>query len=142
MCCVVVCDLGTSRIGAPYIYDISNLRVKLLVHHVNGRPWKVKALLLSDVDNGDGCRLCEAGTDLLYIALVLRLLNVFLHVRCYFHQNFILFAAILNSSRANIYSKVSDLSKLFWNFVLETYIHCVFVLSVFYILFLVYLTTI
>jgi hypothetical protein len=25
---VVVCDLETSRIGAPYIYDISNLRVK------------------------------------------------------------------------------------------------------------------
>jgi hypothetical protein len=25
----VVCDLETSRIGAPYIYDISNLRVKL-----------------------------------------------------------------------------------------------------------------
>jgi hypothetical protein len=28
--CVVVCDLETSRIGAPYIYDISNLRVKLV----------------------------------------------------------------------------------------------------------------
>jgi len=28
MCCVVVCDLETSRLGAPYIYDISNLRVK------------------------------------------------------------------------------------------------------------------
>jgi hypothetical protein len=28
MCCVVVCDLETSRIGAPYIYDFSNLRVK------------------------------------------------------------------------------------------------------------------
>ena len=27
LCCVVVCDLGTSRIGAPYIYDISRLRV-------------------------------------------------------------------------------------------------------------------
>jgi len=27
--CVVVYDLETSRIGAPYIYDISNLRVKL-----------------------------------------------------------------------------------------------------------------
>jgi len=27
--CVVVCDLETSRIGAPYIYDISNLRVNL-----------------------------------------------------------------------------------------------------------------
>jgi len=26
--CVVVYDLETSRIGAPYIYDISNLRVK------------------------------------------------------------------------------------------------------------------
>jgi hypothetical protein len=28
LCCVIVCDLQTSRIGAPYIYDISNLRVK------------------------------------------------------------------------------------------------------------------
>jgi hypothetical protein len=28
LCCVVVCDLETSRMGAPYIYDISNLRVK------------------------------------------------------------------------------------------------------------------
>ena len=27
-CCVVVCDLETSRTGAPYIYDISRLRVK------------------------------------------------------------------------------------------------------------------
>jgi hypothetical protein len=25
--CVVVCDLETSRINAPYIHDISNLRV-------------------------------------------------------------------------------------------------------------------
>jgi len=25
--CVVVCDLETSRMGAPYIYDISTLRV-------------------------------------------------------------------------------------------------------------------
>ena len=30
LCCVVVCDLETSRIGVPYIYDISNLRVKCL----------------------------------------------------------------------------------------------------------------
>jgi len=29
LCCVVVCDLETSRMGAPYIYDISHLRVKL-----------------------------------------------------------------------------------------------------------------
>jgi len=25
--CVVACDLETSRIGAPYIYDISSLKV-------------------------------------------------------------------------------------------------------------------
>jgi hypothetical protein len=25
--CVVVCDLETSRMGAPYIYDISRLKV-------------------------------------------------------------------------------------------------------------------
>jgi len=35
LCCVVVCDLETSRMGAPYIYiyiyiyDISRLRVKI-----------------------------------------------------------------------------------------------------------------
>ena len=28
LCCVVVCDLETSRMSAPYIYDISHLRVK------------------------------------------------------------------------------------------------------------------
>jgi hypothetical protein len=27
LCCVVVCDLETSRMGAPYINDISSLRV-------------------------------------------------------------------------------------------------------------------
>ena len=31
-CCGVMCDLETSRIGAPYIYDISNLRVNDLSH--------------------------------------------------------------------------------------------------------------
>jgi len=38
LCCVVVCDLESSRIGAPYIYiyiyiyiyDISNLRVNIV----------------------------------------------------------------------------------------------------------------
>jgi len=30
--CVVVCDLETSRMGAPYIYDISRLRVKHAAH--------------------------------------------------------------------------------------------------------------
>ena len=30
LCRVVVCDLETSRMGAPYIYDISRLRVKMI----------------------------------------------------------------------------------------------------------------
>ena len=30
LCCVVVCDLETSGIGAPYIHDISSLRVNTL----------------------------------------------------------------------------------------------------------------
>jgi hypothetical protein len=29
LCCVVVCDLETSRVGPPYIYDISHLRVNM-----------------------------------------------------------------------------------------------------------------
>src|SRR5215475_1909127 len=28
LCCAVVCDLETSRMGAPYVYDVSRLRVK------------------------------------------------------------------------------------------------------------------
>jgi len=28
LCCVVVCDLETSRMGAPYIYDVIRLRFK------------------------------------------------------------------------------------------------------------------
>jgi len=32
LCCVVVCDLETSRIGAPYIYNVSHLRVNHSLH--------------------------------------------------------------------------------------------------------------
>ena len=32
LCCVIVCDLETSRIGAPYMYDISSLRVNQLFY--------------------------------------------------------------------------------------------------------------
>jgi len=30
LCCVVVCDLETSRMGAPYICDINHLRINNL----------------------------------------------------------------------------------------------------------------
>ena len=39
LCCVIVCDLETSRMGAPYIYDISHLRVKC---YVRGNQARVK----------------------------------------------------------------------------------------------------
>jgi len=34
LCCVVVCDLEISRMVAPYIYDISHLRVKDISNNV------------------------------------------------------------------------------------------------------------
>ena len=41
--CVVVCDLETSRIGAPYIYDISSLRVNdLTLILLTWRKWTPK----------------------------------------------------------------------------------------------------
>jgi hypothetical protein len=51
-----VCDLETSRIGAPYIYDISNLRVKvaeniiiteLLANIFSARPLHNKLKILN-----------------------------------------------------------------------------------------------
>jgi hypothetical protein len=35
LCCVVVCDLETSRIDVPHIYDISSLRVNILILSVD-----------------------------------------------------------------------------------------------------------
>jgi len=54
LCCVVVCDLETSRMGAPYIYDISRLRVNNaeqgIPHLICGESLKsrtVKALFVN-----------------------------------------------------------------------------------------------
>ena len=49
LCCVVVCDLETSRIGAPYIYDISNLRVNLLGNKIKISAWPSHLVLSSDM---------------------------------------------------------------------------------------------
>jgi len=42
LCCVVVCDLETSRMGAPYIYDISRLRVKICLAKATVAPLMVE----------------------------------------------------------------------------------------------------
>ena len=46
--CCVVCDLETSRMGAPYIYNISRLRVKIAhVNNNNKNKWLTKGLTAS-----------------------------------------------------------------------------------------------
>jgi len=56
LCCVVVCDLETSRMGAPYIYDISRLRVKGIMsfpcicpmaRHIHGTMYRVASICLA-----------------------------------------------------------------------------------------------
>jgi hypothetical protein len=47
MCCVVVCDLETSGIGSPYIYDICHLRVKGQVINL----WSCCILLVDSVES-------------------------------------------------------------------------------------------
>jgi len=55
--CVVVCDLETSRMGAPYIYDISHLRVKqlsiciisLIAHHNSLFGVSISLLLITEM---------------------------------------------------------------------------------------------
>jgi len=61
LCCVVVCGLETSRMGAPYIYDISRLRVKLYLNvstmHSNCAPREnkmVKAVFVCNNKHGCG----------------------------------------------------------------------------------------
>ena len=44
LCCVVVCDLETSRMGVPYIYDISSLKVNNLTFIL--LTWKNGELLI------------------------------------------------------------------------------------------------
>ena len=45
LCCVLVCDLETSRMGAPYIYDISRLRVNTNPVYILHVKVKVKVTL-------------------------------------------------------------------------------------------------
>jgi hypothetical protein len=55
LCCVVVCDLETSRIGAPYIYDISHLRVNIQCGQ-NAKIFNVKA---SGTQSYQGALVCS-----------------------------------------------------------------------------------
>jgi hypothetical protein len=44
--CIVMCDVETSRIGAPYIYDISSLRVKECTEASDGQGQEISVLCL------------------------------------------------------------------------------------------------
>jgi len=64
LCRVVVCDLETSRMGAPYIYDISRLRVKreYKVSIRNISPSAFKGLI-----NHTGSRMLQTTLHNIYI---------------------------------------------------------------------------
>jgi len=59
--CVVVCNLETSRICAPYIYDFSSLRVKWIWSLITWRRFAWRTKLLTVMHKFDGCvkHLCE-----------------------------------------------------------------------------------
>jgi hypothetical protein len=40
-----VCDLETSRIGTPYIYDVSNLRVNTGIDHGKENIGKIEEII-------------------------------------------------------------------------------------------------
>jgi hypothetical protein len=61
LCCVALCDLETSRIGAPYLYDISHLKVKLISFNCSVRF----ALHLKHEINSDHIRQHFLDTDYL-----------------------------------------------------------------------------
>ena len=72
LCCVVVCDLETSRIGAPYIYiyiyihDISSLRVNQLLYCVSLK-----------ICNKFANYFCELSNKL---QIVIKLFDILLHI--------------------------------------------------------------
>ena len=63
--CVVVCDLETSRMGAPYIYiyiyDISSLRVKATMYRLLWRVRRV-ALLVAGTNDRESPQRCNVTT--------------------------------------------------------------------------------
>ena len=64
--CVVVCDLETSRMGAPYIYDISTLRVKIVLKQLWLKVCVIFVLLEWNVEMGE-CEVRHWGLLRLYL---------------------------------------------------------------------------
>jgi hypothetical protein len=57
LCCAVVCDLETSRIGAPYIYDISNLRVKIFTICIQAMRRRYMTQEIADTQHALGTQM-------------------------------------------------------------------------------------
>jgi len=47
LCCVVVCDLEASRMGAPYIYDVSRLSVNVDVRFEQATGRRIWPVLMA-----------------------------------------------------------------------------------------------
>jgi hypothetical protein len=58
LCCVVVCDLETSRTGAPIIYDISSLKVNMNVN--SGSCVKISTKGYPLLNRSNALNLCSS----------------------------------------------------------------------------------
>ena len=90
--CVVVCDLETSKMGAPYIYDISRLRVK----SYGIRTVKIRNSKLVVADGGAGFILYySASGDVLYFLFPDMYSGLNKCTRCHHSLIFVLLSALL-----------------------------------------------
>ena len=80
--CVVVCDLETSRIGAPYIYDVSSLSVKVLTTQIRRQNYlqRLDAPTLTLLMHVDTNQLHCLVVCFFYISLNCVLTNTFKHI--------------------------------------------------------------
>ena len=70
LCCVVVCDLHTSRMGAPCIYDISRLRVNPLNAELNPICHLLALLGAHHILHISGVKVKAKRVELIYLFMV------------------------------------------------------------------------
>jgi len=81
LCCVVVCDLETSRMGASYIYDIRHLRVKDPWHQSAVGEWKQHTSDSLHLSSGTSAEIwCSVRDSVIEFRINLKSLYILIHV--------------------------------------------------------------
>jgi len=97
LCCVVVCDLETSRMGAPYIYDISSLRVNYLtLILLTWRKWCAP----------NNASKHQMGFNSAFEGLMGSVTTYHRIISCYFIFNYLLFAIFVMKWKVYYYNQV------------------------------------